>query len=43
MGIIVNLLCDIIYVYKNYVYFDFEKSSYLVLKSIKESINVVIF
>ncbi|WP_207182455.1 orotidine-5'-phosphate decarboxylase [Anaerocellum diazotrophicum] len=42
MGIIVNSSRDIIYAYKNYLHSDFEKSSYLASKSIKESINAVI-
>jgi len=42
MGIIVNSSRDIIYAYKNYVHSDFEKSSYLASKSIKESINAAI-
>lgn len=42
MGIIVNSSRDIIYAYKNYVHSDFEKSSYLASKSIKENINAAI-
>lgn len=41
-GIIVNSSRDIIYAYKKYIHNDFEKSSFLASKEIKEKINACI-
>jgi len=42
MGIIVNSSRDIIYAYKSHIHSDFEKSSFIASKNLKESINSVI-
>ncbi len=42
MGIIVNSSRDIIYAYKNHIHSDFEKSSFIASKNLKESINSAI-
>ncbi|WAM32813.1 orotidine-5'-phosphate decarboxylase [Caldicellulosiruptor morganii] len=39
LGIIVNSSRDIIYAYKNHIHSDFEKSSFIASKNLKESIN----